>query len=65
MAKRGPKPINPDSKVLKENICLKRYEWNELAQIMPDVPVHLALRKIVSRWLSIRRQRKPNTVTIP
>ncbi|MBR4531135.1 hypothetical protein IKO70_01840 [bacterium] len=58
MAKRGPKKINPEIKVLKENVCLHKFEWDELAQIIPGVPVHLALRTIVSRWLSIRRHRK-------
>ena len=58
MAKRGPKPVDPKVKVLKENICLRRQEWDEISMIMPGVPVHLALRTIVSRWLSIRRKRK-------
>ncbi len=58
MAKRGPKPINPQLKIMKENVCLPKFEWDEISAICPGIPVHLALRKIVSRWLSIRRKRQ-------
>ncbi len=58
MAKRGPKPINPQLKILKENICLQKREWEEISEIIPGLPVRLTLRLIVSRWLSIRRKRQ-------